>query len=137
MIADLTTDTGVGLLMQWLADENVVGIFIAPPYGSASRARSIPLIRKRPGDPLAPKPLRSDKHPNGLPSLHVVDRLKISKADKLYFLTSRSKLVQWAVAEGCLFCIENPQFSLFWQITFIQAVTHLNDFHNSSDLHVR
>ena len=102
VIADLTTDAGVGLLMQWLSDKNVVGAFIAPPCGSASRARSIPLKRKRPGDPPAPKPLPSDKHPNGLPNLSFVDRLKISKANKLYFLTS--KLVQWAVAEGLLSC---------------------------------
>ena len=53
VIADLTTDAGVGLLMQWLSDKNVVGAFIAPPCGSASRARSIPLKRKRPGDPPA------------------------------------------------------------------------------------
>ena len=44
-----------GLLMQWLADENVVGILNAPQCGSASRARSIPLKRKRLGDPQAPK----------------------------------------------------------------------------------
>jgi hypothetical protein len=125
-IANLTTDAGVSLLMQWLSDKNVVGIFIAPPCGSASRARSIPLKRKRPGDPPAPKPLRSDKHPNGLPNLSFVDRPKISKANKLYFLTS--KLVQWAVAVGCIFCIENPQFSLFWQTTFMQSVIHLMNF---------
>ena len=70
--------------------------------------------------------LRSDKHPNGLPNLSFVDRLKISKANKLYFLTS--KLVQWAVAEGCIFCIENPQFNLFWQTTFMQSVIHLMNF---------
>jgi hypothetical protein len=49
--------------------------------------------------------------------------LKISKANKLYHLTA--KLVRWAVQEGCLFCVENPQFSLFWQTTFIKDVLHL------------
>jgi hypothetical protein len=123
VIADFTTDVGVNLLMQWLADEHVVGIFIAPPGGSASRARSIPLKRKAPGDP---RPLRSDRHPNGLPNLLFVDRVKVSKANKLYFLTA--KLVQWAIEHGCLFCIENPQFSFFWQTTFIQSIIHLMDF---------
>ena len=62
-VADLTTDAGVSLLMQWLSNENVIGIFLAPPCGSASRARSIPLKRKHLGDPPAPKPLRSNRHP--------------------------------------------------------------------------
>ena len=124
VIADFTTDVGVNLLMQWLADEPVVGIFIAPPGGSASRARSIPpLKRKAPGDP---RPLRSDRHPNGLPNLLFVDRVKVSKANKLYFLTA--KLVQWAIEHGCLFSIENPQFGFFWQTTFIQSIIHLMDF---------
>ena len=123
VVADLSTEEGVSLLMQWLADEHVVGLFIAPPCGSASRARSIPLKRKSPGDP---RPLRSDKHPNGLPNLLVVDRIKVSKANKLYHLTAR--LVQWATEQGCLFCVENPQFSYFWQTTFIQSIIHLMQF---------
>ena len=91
-----------------------------------SRARSIPLKRKSPGDP---RPLRSDRHPNGLPNLLFVDRIKVSKANKLFFLTSR--IAQWATEHGCLFCIENPQFSYFWQTTFIQSVIHLMNFTTS------
>ena len=126
VLADLTTETGISLLMQWLGNETVVGIFLAPPYGTASRSRAIPTKRKRPGDPAPPVPLRTDDHPNGLPHLQFVDRVKVSKANRLYFLTSR--LVQWATAEGCIFCIENPQFSLFWQTTFIQSIIHLMQF---------
>ena len=79
--------------------------------------------RKQPGDRPAPRPLRTNAHPNGLRCLRCLDRLKISKANKLYHLTA--KLVRWAVQEGCLFCVENPQFSLFWQTTFIKDVLHL------------
>jgi len=126
VVADLTTEAGIELLMQWLSNPYVVGIFLAPPCGSASRARSIPLKRKQPGDPPAPRPLRTNDHPNGLPNLRFLDRLKISKANKLYHLTA--KLVRWAVQEGCLFCVENPQFSLFWQTTFMQDVLTLMQF---------
>ena len=122
---DLTTRAGVELLMQWLSNPSVLGIFLAPPCGSASRARSIPLKRKH-GDRDGPKPLRSDAHPNGLPGMQFLDRLKISKANRLYHLTS--ELVKWAVQEGCLICIENPQFSYFWQTTFMQGVLHLLQF---------
>ena len=98
VLADLTTEAGTTLLMQWLGNEHVVGIFLAPPCGTASRSRSIPLKRKKPGDPSAPVPLRTDEHPNGLPHLQFIDRVKVSKANRLYFLTSR--LVQWAVASS-------------------------------------
>ena len=126
VVADLTTDAGVSLLMSWLQNEHIVGLFVAPPCGSASRARSIPLKRKKPGDPPAPRPLRDDSHPNGLRGLGFLDRIKVSKANRLYFLTAQ--LVLWAVAEGCIICIENPQFSLFWQTTFIQSIVHLLQF---------
>lgn len=123
VLADLSTESGVKLLMQWLENPNVVGIFLAPPCGSASRARSIPMKRKRPGDPEPPKLLRSNRHPNGLPSLSFVDRAKISKANKLYHLTAQ--LIRWAIETDCIFCVENPQFNFFWQTTFIQAVVDL------------
>ena len=126
VLADLTTQAGIDLLMQWLGDEYVVGIFLAPPCGTASRARSIPLKRKSPGDPAAPRPLRSDVYPNGLPFLRFLDRIKVSKANKLYHLTAQ--LVVWATDVGCIFCIENPQFSFFWQTTFIQSIIHLCQF---------
>ena len=127
-LADLCTTAGQDLLWQCLANENVVGIFLAPPCGSASRARSIPLKRKRFEDPapLAPRPLRTDAYPNGIPSLPYVDAIKVSKANKLYFLTAQ--LVQWACNTGVIFCVENPQFSFFWQTSFIQAVIHLMEF---------
>ena len=43
IIADLCTPEGEELLMSWLQMPNVVGIFLVPPCGSASRARQIPL----------------------------------------------------------------------------------------------
>ena len=103
-----------------------MGIFLAPPCGTASRARSIPLKRKQPGDPDAPRPLRSDRHLNGLPFLLLRDRIKVCQANKLYHLTA--KLVKWAVETGCIFCIETPQCSFFWQTSFIQEVIHHMQF---------
>ena len=69
VLSDLTTKAGVELLMQWLPNPNVIGIFLAPPCGTASRARAIPMKRKRPGDPPAPKPLRSDAFPKEIPGM--------------------------------------------------------------------
>ena len=41
VVADLTTEFGIDLLMRWLSNRFVIGIFLAPPCGSVSRARSI------------------------------------------------------------------------------------------------
>ena len=126
VVADLTAESGIELLMRWLSNPFVIGIFLAPPCGTASRARSIPLKRRKPGDPPAPRPLRTNAHPNGLRCLKFLERIKISKANKLYHLTA--KLIRWAVKEGCIFVVENPQSSLFWQTTFMQDVLHLLQF---------
>ena len=126
VLADLTTAAGVELLMQWLSNPYIVGIFLAPPCGTSGRARSIPLKRKRPGDPVAPRPLRTDRHPNGVPFLKFLDRIKVCQANRLYHLTA--ELIQWASDTGCIVCVENPQYSFFWQTTFIQQVTALLQF---------
>ena len=69
VVANLCTHQGVSLLWQWLAQENVVAIFLAPPCGSASRARQIPLKRTLGKNSHAPLPLRDDLFPNGKPGL--------------------------------------------------------------------
>ena len=119
VIADLCDPQGIALLHQWLAHEYVVGIFLAPPCGSASRARQIPL-RGRKGGQYGPRPLRDDDHPNGLPNLTMQEKQRVSRANKLYHLTA--VLADWAIAEGCFFCVENPQYSLFWATTFWTSV---------------
>ena len=132
--ADLT-QSGLDLLMQWLSNPYVVGFFFAPPCGASSRARSIPLKRKAPGDPPAPQPLRSDRFPNCVPGLNFIDRTKVSKANKFYHLTAQ--LVQWANRVGCIVCVENPKYGFFWQTTFVQSVLHLLFVHYLSSLSIR
>ncbi len=99
----------------------MVGLFLAPPSGSASRARQIPMSNKRKFH--GPRPLRADCHPNGRLNLSVSDRQRVSQANKLYDLTPR--LVEWATSNGCIICVENQQFSLFWATTFWTSVAHL------------
>ena len=123
IIADLATPQGEALLMSWLQMPQVVGIFLAPPCGSASRARQIPLKRKFGCRQRGPRPLRTDAFPNGIPNLTPTELSRISLANKLYHLSA--KLVKWACDVGCIFVVENPQFSLFWATTFWTAVAHL------------
>ena len=103
VVADLCTHEGVSLLWQWLAQENVVAIFLAPRCGSASRARQIPLKRALGKNSHGPLPLGDDLFPNGKPGLSFCDRQRISLANKLYHLTSQ--LVEWANLVGCIYCV--------------------------------
>lgn len=115
----MTTKKGSDMLGSWLKNPRVVGVFLAPPCGTASRARSIKLKRKR----NAPEPLRSDDHPNGLRNLSFINKIKISQANKLYHLTAQ--IVKYAVQHNMLVVVENPQFSLFWATTFWVSVAKL------------
>lgn len=127
--ADLNTPEGISLLWSWLANDKVIAVFLAPPCGTASRARQIPLKRTRQGilrQSHGPRPLRSDQFPNGLPQLSDTDNLRVSLANKLYFLTAQ--VVEWAVETGVIVCVENPQFSHFWATTFWQQVAHLMQY---------
>ncbi len=81
ILPDLTKPEGVKLLWQWLQDERVVGLFLAPPCGSASRARQMPMSNKRKFQ--GPRPLRADSHPNGRLNLSFKDRRRASLANKL------------------------------------------------------
>jgi predicted membrane protein len=67
----------------------------------------------------------------GRTALTFIDRIKVCQANKLYHLTA--KLIQWAVGTGCIFYVENPQYSFFWQTTFILEVI----IYNLSILQVR
>ena len=55
---------GIALLLSWINTRTVLGIFLAPPCGTASRARSIKLTgnlkRKYQSEP---RPLRSNSQP--------------------------------------------------------------------------
>ena len=81
-----------------------------------SRARQISLKCAKGKNSHGPLPLRDDLHPNGKPGLSSRDRQRISSANKLYHLTNQ--LVEWANMVGCIVCVENQQFSLFWATTF-------------------
>ena len=127
-MCDLCPASGQDLLWSWLQNPFVVGIFLAPPCGSASRARQIPLrqrfnYRGRHRARHGPAPLRTDLHPNGVPGLSETNLRRVSLANTLYHLTAT--LVRWACEVGCIVCVENPQYSLFWATTFWLEVANL------------
>ena len=118
-ISDLSSPKGQKLFWTWLQSKYVVGIFLAPPCGTASRARQIPLKRTH-QQAFGPSPLRTDASPNGVQGLSWVNKLKVSLANKLYHFTAQ--VVQWAIDRDIPVCVENPQHSLFWATSFWQTV---------------
>ena len=90
-----------------LEQHNVVAVHLGPPCGTSSRARD---IRRRSGPD--PKPLRSEKWPNGLPHLVGKDLLRVKSANQLYDITA--KIYKYCCANGILATVENPARSFMW-----------------------
>ena len=62
-LVDLTTTFGQARVRQWISNPSVKGLFLAPPCGTCSLARSI-ILRDKLGRRInAPKPLRSESTP--------------------------------------------------------------------------
>ena len=76
---DLTTDECLTLVENMLAQDRLAYIHMAPPCGTSSRAR---LIRRK--GRYNPPPARSDRFPDGLPSLQGSLRARVDAANRLY-----------------------------------------------------
>ena len=111
-VADLTTEAGQQLLLTWLKAPNVRGVFLAPPCGTCSKARSI-ILRDSKGRPLpGPVPLRSETFPEGLSNLSPLNQKRVSLANALYEFLGR--IIRIADSKGMIIVVENPRSSLFW-----------------------
>ena len=120
LVADLTTEDGQALCRLWLKSPNLAGVFVAPPCGTCSRARGIPVKLPNGQTVQGPQPLRSDSQPNGLGKLSWIDRQRVSSANKLYhFVTS---IALECIQRGLIVCIENPRSSLYWKTTFFKPL---------------
>ena len=104
------------LFRRLLGETEQIVVWMAPPCGTASRARGIPVNAKDP-----PRPLRSAKFPWGLEgvSFSEKDQAKLDAANKVYawtlrFLTGLPDHVRWVV--------ENPVGSLMWCLPGFVAI---------------
>ena len=112
---DMTTDYGMELVWRILGQENCIAVHMGPPCGTSSRARD---IRRRKGPD--PKPLRSDRWPDGLPSLQGSDKRRVGLANELYLQCA--KTFEYCTRVGILCTIENPGNSYFWSTTFMTGL---------------
>ena len=95
----------------------VIWMHVAPPCGTASRAREIGR---------GPKPLRSLLHPWGLPSLAADDQARVDSANEIYRRTATfcASLQKRSPITG--FTIENPLHSWMWSLPPFQDLMQHN-----------
>ena len=86
---------------------------IAPPCGTASRARDIGK---------GPRPLRSLQHPWGRPDLSEVEAARVASANAIYRETAA--FCQWLLSNhACVhFSVENPLHSWLWHLPCFQSL---------------
>ena len=99
---DLTTDECLTLVENMLAQDRLAYIHMAPPCGTSSRAR---LIRRK--GRYNPPPARSDRFPDGLPSLQGSLRARVDAANRLYSFCGY--IFKRCIDLGILVSVENPR----------------------------
>ena len=117
---DLCKKQNQQLVLNWLDEGKVDAAMLAPPCGTSSRAREIPIIDKRGRKRPAPRPLRNQRWPDGVPSLRGLDAMKIRLANKLYAFSR--KVIDKCCELGIPFICENPQRSWMWETSFFQSL---------------
>ncbi|CAE7811948.1 unnamed protein product [Symbiodinium sp. CCMP2592] len=113
---DLTLDSAQAIFWDLIKECPPFHVHASPPAGTASRSRERPLPRNHALASKAPKPLRSDDFPLGLPSLSAASQqsLAVRKDNVLYRFVY--KLLLHCSASGINVSVENPRNSLFWKV---------------------
>ena len=106
---DLRLESSWSYLRRLVQARQVFLIHVAPPCGTASRARDIPIK----GQP-SPPALRSEAFPAGLPGLSPSWQAKVDSANSIYRRAAR--FCAWLLEEvpHTHFCVENPARSCLW-----------------------
>ena len=109
-IFDLTDPAQLEDLLEYIRRDadRISLIWVAPPCGTASRARERPI----PGQSNCPKPLRSTNQPDALDGLTGLEKIKVEMANQLY--DAVYKITECAVSCSICVAIENPTNSHYW-----------------------
>ena len=113
---DLASPTQTSVILDLIALGHVEFIWMAPPCGTCSRAREIPV----PGRKFSPKPLRSEAMPRGLPNLSEEDQVRVDKANRVY--DNLFVVIEQAREKGIYVAIENPRRSLLWHFNYMEGL---------------
>ena len=118
--ADLSNKGEVESLLSFIRLKAgfIAYIHMAPPCGTASRARGKRLKFLQRHNIKEPMPLRDDQFPDGFPWLSGSDKLRTETANILY--SNTVLIAQTAVELSIAICIENPSNSLMWKTSPFQ-----------------
>lgn len=116
LVADLTSQSRQELCWSWVKSPSCMGVFCAPPCGTCSRARGIPIKLANGVKIAGPQPLRTDQQPDGVKYMSYVNKIRVSQANILYkFVTD---VALFCIDAGMIVAIENPRSSLYWKTSF-------------------
>ena len=112
---DLSNLEEVNSLLRFIKAraKQIALVHMAPPCGTASRARGKRLRFLKSLGIKEPRPLRDDNHPNGFPWLKGTDKVRTEAANLLYETTVL--IAQVAIECNIAITIENPANSLMWK----------------------
>ena len=105
---DLTDENSQLMVLDWIRHPNTLAVFLAPPCGTCSLARFIPIA----DDENAPKPLRTATEPDGILGLEGPDKLRVSQANILHASVAECLGLCTILHKPCM--VENPKNSIFW-----------------------
>ena len=135
LLLDLTNEHDFQFLCNLIQAEHerICLVFISPPCGTASRARARPIKSSLLRGRQAPKPLRTDLHPDQKPGLTGTDKIKVELANQLY--DAVTDLILFCDSLGLAVVVENPLNSLYWKTSYARRYltclpTIFVDFHN-------
>ena len=113
IIIDFSTDEGLNLIMQIMDSPLCLAVHIAPPCGTASRARERPLASHLLAKGFkSPRPLRSSDFPGGIPGISEQDTVRVQAANAFY--RNSIKIFKFCLAGSILCTVENPTRSWMW-----------------------
>ena len=132
---DLTDPSQLEALWQFIVNEaeHIAFDWIAPPCGTASRAREKPIPPfKAMGLPV-PQPLRHINQPDQADGLGHLDKTKVELANQLY--EAISTMIEICCKYQIPVAVENPHNSHYWNTSPMERVkrlfgTNLVNFHN-------
>ena len=125
IVMDLSHESSARFIEKKVDEGIVYFIPMAPPCGTASRARDKPIPRwlRQQGVP-SPPPLRSAEYPSGLPGLKGTDLTRVELANACYATAAR--IFKYGHSRGVIVFIENPTNSYMWMVPCIAALFNLS-----------
>ena len=114
----------VDSLLNFLSSnaESIALLHLAPPCGTASRARGKRLRFLKAHNIKEPRALRDDNHPDGLQWLQGSDKLRTEAANLLYETTVL--IARAAIQHDIAITVENPANSLMWKTSPFVSLFH-------------